>query len=110
MKPGKNDVSGAYYSDALLNAPDSLRKLPFVTSANHLGHELSQDCTMELDAKIKRADFIDKTVNIQETFSFALPKQVIQAIDKYCGDHYGGMLWSFDGQGAGQYFRCWHAV
>ena len=63
---------------------------------------------MELDAKIKRADFIDKTVNIRETFSFALPAQVIQAIDKYCGDHYGGMLWSFDGQGAGQYFRCWH--
>ena len=63
---------------------------------------------MELDAKIKRADFIDKTVNIRETFSFALPTQVIQAIDKYCGDHYGGMLWSFDGQGAGQYFRCWH--
>ena len=35
--------------------------LPWVKSATHLGHELSEDCTMEQDMKCKRADFIDKS-------------------------------------------------
>ena len=63
---------------------------------------------MELDAEIKRANYIDKSVGICETFSFAEPVQMIQAVEKYCGDHYGGMLWAYDGEAAGQYFRCWH--
>jgi hypothetical protein len=84
------------------------RQLPFVTEASHLGHELTQAGTMEHDAKIKRADFIDKSVAIRETFAFAEPMQQIQAVEKYCGDHYGAMLWLFDGEAAGQYFRCWN--
>lgn len=63
---------------------------------------------MELDGRIKRADFIDKSVMLRETFSFAEPMQVIQALEKYCGDHYGAMIWAFDGLSAGQYFRVWH--
>ena len=83
------------------------RDLPYVTTAAHLGNELTQACTMEQDCKIKRAEYIDKTVNIRETFSFAEPSQILQAIEKYCGDHYGAMLWPLDGEMTGQYFRCW---
>ena len=62
---------------------------------------------MKQDCKVSRADYIDKTVAIRETFSFAEPPQILQAIEKYCGDHYGAMLWPFDSNVAGQYFRCW---
>ena len=83
------------------------RNLPFVPNATHLGHELTQACTMELDCKIKRADYIVKTVNIRETFSFAEPEQILQAVEKYCCDYYGAMLWQLDSQMAGQFFHCW---
>ena len=32
--------------------------LPWVKSANHLGHTLNQDCSMEEDARSKRMSFI----------------------------------------------------
>ena len=83
------------------------RDLPFVTRAEHLGHVLTQACTMEQDCKEKRAGYIDRTVSIRETFAFAEPQQVLQAMEKYCGDHYGSMLWQLDGDMAGKYFRCW---
>ena len=83
------------------------RDLPFVTSATHLGHEITQACSMLQDCKEKRAGYIDRTVSIRETFSFAEPQQILQAVEKYCGDHYGAMLWQFDSDMAGKYFRCW---
>ena len=77
------------------------RKLLFDPSATHLGHELSRDCKMDLDAKINIANYIEKYVGIRERFSFAKPVQMIQAVEKYCRNHYGGMLWAFDGEAAG---------
>ena len=68
------------------------KPLPFVTTATHLGHELSQDGTMTTDIRIKRAKFIDKSTEIRETFSFADPVQVLQAVNIYCCDHYGSMF------------------
>ena len=42
--------------------------LPWVPSAVHLGHELHESGTMDHDAVIKRAQFIDKSVEIRITF------------------------------------------
>ena len=84
------------------------RDLPFVTTATHLGHELCQDCTMDQDAKIKRAGFIDRSTSVRETFSFAEPMQVISAVGTYCCDHYGSMLWPLYGQAAEKYYRCYN--
>ena len=47
-------------------------------SAAHLGHTLHKDCTMDLDAKQKRAQFIDKTSDLITVFEFAHPDQVIK--------------------------------
>ena len=69
------------------------RDLPFEKTATHLGHELSQACDMEQDMKIRRARYIDRTVDVQDTFDFAHPTQKLKAIDIYCGDNYGTMLW-----------------
>ena len=98
-----NMSSRKYPAPVQLNGRD----LPFVTSATHLGHELTQACNMDQDCKIKRADYIDKTVNIRETFSFAEPEQILQGVEKYCCDYYGAMLWPLDSNMSGQFVRCW---
>ena len=43
------------------------RALPWVETASHLGHELHQSCNMEFDAKVKRAKFIDTSVDSANT-------------------------------------------
>ena len=45
--------------------------LPWVDNAVHLGHELHQLGTMEHDAKVKRAIFIQNSTDIREMFEFA---------------------------------------
>ena len=93
-------------------APLSLcgRELPWVSSATHLGHELSETGTMEQDVKEKRAIFISKSVEIRETFRFASPVEVVQALKVYCGSFYGCMLWDLSGQGAQQVFNSWNTA
>ena len=83
------------------------RLLPYVKTALHLGHTLSQDGTMTQDARIRRAQYIDKTTDIRDTFHFADPVQMLAAVDKYAGDHYGLMLHNLFEDSTEKYFRCW---
>ena len=62
---------------------------------------------MDQDIKIKRAIFIERSVEIRETFSFALPEQVLRAVQIYCLHLYGGMLWEFDSDKTGEFCRAW---
>ena len=57
--------------------------LPWVTHATHLGHELHQDCTMDMDTRMERADFISSSNDIRNMFNFALPGQIISALIVY---------------------------
>ena len=82
--------------------------LPWVQTATHLGHELSQDCNMEQDMKMKRAEFIGKTTEVRESFNFAQPNQVLQAVRTYCCSLYGAMTWSLCSDKARQVFNCWN--
>ena len=87
------------------------RDLPYVTTCLHLGHILSQDGSMVQDCNSKRAQYIDKTVDIRNTFSFADPTQVLTAVEKYASNHYGAMLYDlFDENSSGKYFRCWELL
>ena len=81
--------------------------LPWVKTATHLGHELHQDCNMEHDVKVKRAQFINNCVEIRDIFSFAEPGEILRAVRVYAGHHYGSMLWDLDGEMCGQYCRSW---
>ena len=63
---------------------------------------------MEYDSNCKRGKFIENTTAIRETFKFADPTQVLQAVQVYCCDLYGGMLWNLCGEKADQMFRCWN--
>ena len=99
-----NMESTKYPAPLKLNARD----LPYVKTATHLGHELSQACDMEYDMKIRRAQYIDRTTDVRETFEFAEAAQKLKAINVYCGDNYGTMIWPLDSDSAGKYFRCWN--
>ena len=63
--------------------------LPFVKTASHLGHQLSEECPMEQDIRCRRAEFIGNSTDVSEMFSFAHPNQVLQAVKTYynCSMH-----------------------
>ena len=82
--------------------------MPWVEQADHLGHVLHQSCTMDHDAAIKRAKFIDKTVELRETFSFAYPEQILRAVQVYASDCYGVMLYDLSSQASESYFKTWN--
>ena len=63
---------------------------------------------MDLDAKIKRARFIEKTCAIRETFGFAHPEQIMKAVQIYASDSYGFMLYNFSSTSSESYFRSWN--
>ena len=84
--------------------------LPWVRQANHLGHVLSQMCDMENNAKIMKAKYIEKTLEIRETFSFAHPDQIIRAMEIFSSDCYGLMLHDLSSQSTESIFKCWNTA
>ena len=64
------------------------KDLPWVESATHLGHELHASGSMEQDAKVSRARYIDQTVEVRPSFAFASPVEMIRALEVYTT-----MLW-----------------
>ena len=84
------------------------RDLPWVEHATHLGHELHQDCSMDMDIRMKRAKFIKNCTDIGDMFSFALPRQVLHAIQVHSAHFYGSMIWDLYGTMATQVYRSWN--
>ena len=74
-----------------------------MSTATHLGVELSEDGTTVTDIKNKNVAFITRSLEVREQFSFAPPMEVLKAVRVYCCDHYGSMLWSMKGDKARQY-------
>ena len=62
---------------------------------------------MEMDVREKRAGFITRSLLVREQFSFAHPMEVLRAVNVYCCDHYGSMLWDMQGDSAKNYFNSW---
>ena len=84
-----NMTSRNYPAPVQLNGRD----LPFVTSATHSGQELTQASNMELDCKIKPADYIDKTVTSERIFlSLNLSRFSKQLRSTDVTTSYGAML------------------
>ena len=84
------------------------KDLPWVETVQHLGHNLHQTCSMDVDCRRARAKFISKTVEVREQLSFANPKQILKAIQLYCSDAYGGMLWNLSSNVSEQFFKTWN--
>ena len=88
-------------------APISLsgRALPWVASATHLGHEIHESGDMAFDAKVKRAQYIGKSVEVRDIFNFASSPEVLTAKDKYCTSYYGCLAgWDLGSTAAKSYF------
>ena len=83
------------------------RPLPWVERADHLGHTLHQDGMMRQDCREKRAQFIDSSVKVRETFYFAHPQEQILATEKYCTSLYGSNLWNLTSPEAEMVFAAW---
>ena len=62
---------------------------------------------MEDDIKHKKADFIRRSTEVREGFSFAQPNQVLQAVRTYCCSVYGAMIWPLFSDMTKQVFNCW---
>jgi hypothetical protein len=97
---------GAVEYPAALKLND--RDLPWVLKGTRIGHELHQSCTMDYDAKCKRAAFIDRSTDIRQMFSFANPNQVLSAVNIYAAHFYGSMLWDLSSEAAWQVYRSWN--
>ena len=82
-------------------------ELPWVESASHLGHTLHESGLMEHDSGISRARFIDQSVEVRQSFSFASPVEIVKALHVYCTSHYGAMLWDLTSESSNQYFNAW---
>ena len=63
---------------------------------------------MEQDCKIKRARFISKNVEVRQELAFANPDQVMKAVQVYCSDAYGSMLWDLNSDSSEQFFKSWN--
>ena len=83
------------------------RELPYVKQADHLGNMLTEQGDMEQDAVIKRAKFIQSSVEIRETFKFAAPEEIIRCLKVYSNSFYGSSLWNLGGDKAKQVFNAW---
>jgi len=78
--------------------------LPWVVRPTHLGHELHQDGTMDLDAKMKRVPLIEGSTEIRD----AHPSKVLSVVQTYAGHFYYSMLWDLFSDMAGQVYRSWN--
>ena len=81
------------------------RALPWVASATHLGHELHESGDMTYDSKVKRAQYIGKSVEVRDSFGFASPPEVLTALNLYCTSYYGCLAgWDLGSATAGAFF------
>ena len=83
------------------------KELPWVATATHLGHELHESGTMNHDVTVKRAEYISKSTEVRETFSFASPVEVLRSLKVFVGDMYGSNLWQLSSDMAKQVYHAW---
>jgi hypothetical protein len=78
--------------------------------ATHLGHELHESGQMDVDISCKRAQFIDKSVEIRTMFQWAAPAEIMRALKLYLSSFYGAMLWDLAGVKARQVYSAWNTA
>jgi hypothetical protein len=65
---------------------------------------------MDHDAVVKRAKFIDDSVEVRTMFRWASPPEVLKALKTYCSSFYGCMLWDLAGDKATQVYNSWNTA
>ena len=116
--PSKSKTKGIFFcgekNRSKVRYPDEVtlngENLPWEVTGVHLGHILHQDGTMDQDSKVRRARFIDHSVEVRQKLCFAGPDMVLKAHDIYCCDAYGAMLWNLRGRAAESFFKAWNTA
>ena len=60
---------------------------------------------MDKDCKKSRARFIAKSLEVRNQLSFAEPKIILKALQIFCADAYGSMLWELGSDSAESFFK-----
>ena len=68
---------------------------------------LHQSLSMDKDAKVRRARFISRSVEVRGQFAFAAPDQILRAVAVFCCDAYGSPLWHLDSPAANSFYKAW---
>ena len=93
-----------------LPAPVSLNgdPLPWVQSGKYLGNQMTsiQD-GYQKDASSKRAQFIDRNINLNQEFSLAHPELKSRINQIYNSSFYGSVLWDLKGEKTKQLINSW---
>ena len=55
-----------------------------------------------------RARYIAKSLEVRNQLCFAAPQIVLKALQIFCEDAYGGMLWDLSSDAAESFFKCWN--
>ena len=65
---------------------------------------------MEHHARLSRMRFINDSTDVRDMFKFAMPEQVINAMQVYVSSFYGSILFDLYGGEAEKIFRCWNTA
>ena len=79
------------------------KDLPWVETADHLGHTLHQLTSMDKDCQRARGRFISKSTEIRDQLSFAHPEHKMRAVQVMCTDAYGSTLWDLGSPSSEQF-------
>lgn len=108
--PKKSKTKCVNYSTYKQQCPVILdgKPLPWVDRVEHLGHIFQSNGSMEADACRARASFMSRADDIRDNLFFAHPMQIVKAIELYCCDGYGAMLWDLRSSFSEKYFKGWN--
>ena len=114
-EPSKSKTKCVYFCGRVggrVRYPDPVyldgKALPWVESADHLGHTLHQLTSMDKDCQRARGKFISKSVQIRDQLAYADPLHKVKAVQVICTDAYGCMLWDLASSSAEQFFKSWN--
>ena len=82
--------------------------LPWKEHAKHIGNTLHEDGTMNKDIKCKRAEFINKCINMNQEFQCISCQNQVKLLRIYNSHFTGSCLWSFDSENFKQLTRSWN--
>ena len=112
--PNKSKTKCVYFSPKRRNVvyPPPIildgEELPWVNKVDHLGHILQENLNMEADASRAKTSFMCRANDMRDSLYFAHPEQRIKAIQLYCCDAYGSMLWLLSSRYSDSYFKAWN--
>ena len=63
---------------------------------------------MVKDCQRARARFIARSLDVRNQLEFADAQIILRALQIFCEDGYGSMLWDLGSDAAESYFKCWN--